>query len=115
MGSISASGSAEFNSVTADRLIIAGAGATPVLPDVSGEIQTNATVGSAIIPAGITEITIRNPNISDYTLVYITSTSSTQNNALYVKSKGPGFFTVGFSDPITLDVTLNWWVIDSHE
>jgi len=115
VGSISASGSAEFNSVTADRLIIAGAGATPVLPDVSGEIQTNATVGSAIIPAGITEITIRNPNISDYTLVYITSTSSTQNNALYVKSKGPGFFTVGFSDPITLDVTLNWWVIDSHE
>ena len=115
VGSISATGSAQFSSVATDRLVIAGAEVTPKVPDINQEIQTNATAGSAVIPAGITEITIRNPNISDYTLVYITPTSSTQNNALYVKAKAAGFFTVGFSDPIGLDVTFNWWVIDVHE
>ena len=112
VASIDASGSARFNSVSTDKLVIAGADATVPATNGNGEIETNATAGQAAIAAGVTEITIKNPNISDYTLVYVTPTSTTQNNVLYVKSKGTGFFTVGFSDPLPIDVTFNWWVID---
>ena len=112
---ISASGSAEFNSVAAERLIIAGGEATYPAVGVNGEIETNATAGNALLPTGTTEITIKNPNISDYTLVYVTPTSSTLNNVLYVKAKGAGFFTAGFSQALGTDVTFNWWVIDVHE
>ncbi|MCJ7805610.1 LamG domain-containing protein [Patescibacteria group bacterium] len=109
--SIDASGSATFNSVSADKFILAVQAAT-ASADINGTITTNATAGQAIINAGVSEITIKNPSISDYTLVYVTPTSSTLNNVLYVKSKGAGYFTVGFSNPINVDVTFNWWVID---
>jgi len=32
---------------------------------------------------------------------------------LFVKSKETGKFTVGFTDPINIDVTFNWWVIET--
>ena len=79
----------------------------------SAVIDTNATAGKATIPAGVSEITINNPNISDYTLVYVTPTSTTENNVLFVKSKEAGKFVVGFTSPIDIDVTFNWWVIEA--
>jgi hypothetical protein len=112
---ISASGSAEFNSVAAEKLIIAASEVATPSAGINGEIETNATAGNALLPAGTEEITIKNPNISDYTLVYVTPTSSTLNNVLYIKAKGAGFFTVGFSQALDTDVTFNWWVIDVHE
>ena len=78
----------------------------------TSEISTNATAGKTIIPIGGLEITIRNPKITDDTLVYVTPTSSTNNKTLYVKAKEDGFFTVGFSDPIDTEVSFNWWVIE---
>ncbi|MBI4157447.1 hypothetical protein HY502_01190 [Candidatus Woesebacteria bacterium] len=107
---------ATLNKLTTDQLIIAGAETATSSAQVSGgEITTNATVGATQIAAGVTEITIRNPKITDYTLVYITPTSDTQNKTLYVKSKGSGFFTVGFSDPLSVDTTLNWWIIEAGQ
>ena len=111
IASINASGSAIFNSVAADKFVLAAQTATQSA-DVNGIITTNATAGQAIIKAGVSEITIKNPNISDYTLVYVTPTSSTMNNVLYVKSKGQGYFTVGFTNSLAVDATFNWWVID---
>ena len=114
IATINASGSAMFNSVSADKFILAAQSATQSA-DINGTITTNATAGQAIINAGVSEITIKNPSISDYTLVYITPSSSTLNNVLYVKSKGNGYFTVGFTNPINVDVTFNWWVIDTKQ
>ncbi|MBI2066174.1 hypothetical protein HYT60_01565, partial [Candidatus Woesebacteria bacterium] len=111
------SGALKTKELTTDKLIIAAY--NPVTADnpqlTTGAIPTNATAGTTTIPAGITQITINNPNISDYTLVYVTPTSSTLNHVLYVKSKGGGFFTVGFSDPLEIDVAFNWWVLDLIE
>lgn len=109
--SIDASGSAEFKSITTDDLVVASSQTNDAASIVNGEIQTNATVGHAVIPAGTSELTLRNPKITDYTLVYVTPTSSTLNQVLYVKSKSAGFFTVGFSDPVETDVSFNWWII----
>lgn len=111
VANIDASGAAQFTSVATDKLIIASSNSTPAEPNINGEIETNATAGTAVIPAGMTEIRINNPNIGDYTLVYVTPTSSTLNNVLYVKSKQAGPFTVGFNNPLLVDVNFNWWVI----
>ena len=111
-GNLYVAGKIETKEVKTEKLIIAEGIATPSGQVVEGEIETNATAGKATIPAETSEITIKNPNIGDYTLVYITPTSSTQNNVLYVKSKANGYFTVGFTQPIPIDVEFNWWVID---
>jgi hypothetical protein len=111
VSSVNASGSAQFGSVSTPQLVIVGADATVSGLIVNGIITTNSTVGQAIIPAGTSEITIKNPKVTDYTLIYVTPTSSTQNNVLYVKSKQTGQFVVGFTNPIDTDTNFNWWII----
>ncbi|MCK4588476.1 hypothetical protein KAT60_01535, partial [Candidatus Woesebacteria bacterium] len=115
VANITASGAAQFAQVITDRLVIARADDF-LIPEISnGEITTNATAGQAIIPAGVNEIIINNPNVTDYTLVYVTPTSSTLNKVLYVKNKAPGYFIVGFNKALEIDVNFNWWVIDVRQ
>jgi hypothetical protein len=66
---------------------------------------------TATLPAGTPEITIKNPKVTDYTLVYVTPTSPTENHVLYIKSKQAGQFVVGFTNPLTTDVNFNWWIV----
>ena len=99
--------------ITTEKLIIA-IDATPsasLEATSSGIIKSNATAGTATIPAGLTELTIENSKIEDSSLIYVTPTSSTKNNGLYVKNKEAGQFVVGFTNPIDVDVAFNWWII----
>jgi site-specific recombinase XerD len=112
VSSLTATGAAEFKQVSTDKLVIANSDATVATANSLGEIETNAQAGSARLTAGENEITIRNANVTNSTLIYITATSSTQNNVLYVTAKGDGFFKVGFNNPIYIDVEFNWWIID---
>jgi hypothetical protein len=111
VASVNASGSAQFNSLSTPQLVIAGPDATVSGVLVNGVITTNSTIGTATIPAGTADITIVNPKVTDYTLVYVTPTSSTNNYVLYVKSKQAGQFVVGFTNPINTDVNFNWWIV----
>jgi hypothetical protein len=111
VSSVDASGSAAFNSLSAQGLTIAGSNVATASSVINGAITTNSTVGSAVIPAGTSEIVIRDPKVTDYTLVYVTPTSSTNNYVLYVKSKQNGQFTVGFTNPIDIDANFNWWIV----
>jgi hypothetical protein len=111
VSSVDASGSAQFGSVSVKGLIIGAPEATESAVLVNGEISTNSTIGKAVIPAGVDQITIRNPKVGDYTLVYVTPTSGTQNYVLYVKEKGAGYFKVGFDRSLDSDVSFNWWII----
>ncbi|HCC08744.1 MAG: hypothetical protein UU02_C0041G0001, partial [Candidatus Woesebacteria bacterium GW2011_GWA1_40_43] len=111
VATIDASGSASFGSISTPQLVIAGADATESGTIIDGVITTNSTIGQAVIPAGVSEITIKNPKVTDYTLVYVTPTSTTENYVLYVKSKKAGEFVVGFTNPISIDVNFNWWIV----
>jgi hypothetical protein len=111
LASIDALGSATFKQLTTDSLIVAGPDEAQSGEVINGEIQANSTVGSAHVPAGASEITIVNPKVNDYTMIYVTPTSPTENNVLYLKSKQSGQFVVGFTDPISTDVTFNWWIV----
>ncbi len=123
VASINASGSArfadvesrraQFAQVETEKLVIATDNtATNSGTLAPGEIQTNATAGQAVLPANVSQITIKSPFVTDNTLVYVTPLSSTLNNVLYVKSKQAGEFTVGFDNPVAVDVKFNWWVIE---
>ncbi len=110
---IDASGSAEFRQVQTQKLIIAADIASPSASLATKQIiESNASAGKATVAAGLNEIIVRNENVSDKTLVYVTPTSTTKNRVLYVKAKGEGFFIVGFSNVLDVDVEFNWWVID---
>ncbi|KKR87654.1 MAG: hypothetical protein UU32_C0004G0019 [Candidatus Woesebacteria bacterium GW2011_GWB1_41_10] len=110
---------ADFKELSVENLIVASStsGEPELTPEesssevTSGDITTNSTVGKALIPAGVDQITITNPKVTDYTLVYVTPTSSTQNRVLYVKEKSIGYFVVGFTDPIDIDTNFNWWIV----
>ena len=108
---VSSSGSANFNSIAASQFVIAAGEDATNSAIIDGVITTNATAGSATIPAGVSEITIKNNKVGDYTLVYVTPTSETRNNVLYVKSKQAGQFVVGFTNPIEVDTNFNWWIV----
>ncbi len=102
---------AEFEKLTTNNLIIAGTEATPSAIINGNQIDSNAMIGTASIPAGINEIVINNANVLENSLIYVTPTSETQNNVLYVKNKELGKFTVGFINPLNVDVSFNWWVV----
>jgi len=110
-GIINATGSGTFNSISTAGLIIGAPDATASGVVANGEINTSSTIGKAVVPAGVSEITIKNPKVTDYTLVYVTPTSDTANNVLYIKSKQAGQFVVGFTNPIPVDAAFNWWVV----
>jgi hypothetical protein len=108
---INATGSATLNSVTTPELIVAASDATVSGTIIDGVITTNSMIGQATVPAETSEIIIKNPKVTDLTLVYVTPTSPTLNNVLYVKSKENGQFVVGFTNPIDIDVKFNWWIV----
>ncbi|MDP3994605.1 MAG: hypothetical protein Q8P91_02145, partial [bacterium] len=117
-GDLEVKGKTKLGEVQIEKLVIANTNTSEESPagtpsEVSpGVIDTNATVGSAKIASGSAEIIINNPNISDNTLVYVTPTSTTNNNVLFVKSKEIGKFIVGFTDPLDINVSFNWWIIE---
>jgi len=118
-GDLEVGGKTKLKEVQLERLIVANSstswepGLTPEVSSTSATIDTNAIAGKAVIPAGSDQIIINNPNITDYTLIYVTPTSTTENSVLYVKSKEAGKFTVGFTNAIEKDVSFNWWVIEN--
>ena len=95
---------------TFSKLIIATPGQTAT---DSATLNTNATVGTSILPSGLTEVKVLNTQITPLSLVYLTPTSPTQNQVLYLKTKKAGeSFTVAIEQPISQDIQLQWWIIN---
>lgn len=127
-GNLIASGSGTFQKIViAEGFQGTGLSAGPT------EIEINATAGEAILPVDQTELTIISPFITDKTLVYITPTTSTNNQVLYIKAKKaaegnlipgtspggtsgasliPGWFTVAVDKAPKTDIKFNFWLIN---
>jgi len=125
VASIDATGSARFQ-----KLLIASDN-SPALNSTgftSVTYTSNATTGTASMPAGKSSVIIQNPDIKANTLIYITPVGSTKNQVLYVKSKhgcdspdSPDLpnspkcvssFEVSIDHSITSDIKFNWWIIN---
>ncbi len=115
IAAFSASGSARLR-----KLIIASENAAAD-GETATSVITNATAGTATLPNQTTSFVIRNSQVHDGSLLYITPTSSTQNHVLFVQSKtaenpdtpeNEGQFVVAIDAPIDQTINFNWWIIN---
>ncbi|HCR92557.1 MAG TPA: hypothetical protein DIU47_01195, partial [Candidatus Pacebacteria bacterium] len=115
VGSVDASGSATFHQLTTGQLVIASPFTTTSSGQLAGISTSNASAGTAVLPAGQTELIIANTTLDDRTLVYLTPQSDTRNQVLYVKTKisGEGF-TVAVLQPVPQDITFTYWLIKTQ-
>jgi len=88
---------------------------------VSGALSSNASTGIGVLPAGQHQVRIETRKIGTNSLIYVTPTSSTNNQVLYVSTKhtddattpeNEGYFIISIDTPIEIPVTFNWWVIN---
>ena len=76
-------------------------------------MKTNASVGLATLPAGLTQIQVLNTQVTGQSLIYLTLTSPTQNQVLYLKTKKAGdSFTVAIDQSIVTDIQFQYWIIN---
>ncbi|HEX6977154.1 MAG TPA: hypothetical protein VF185_02215, partial [Patescibacteria group bacterium] len=73
----------------------------------------NDVAGKAVIVKGATQVTINSTKITSSTLIYLTPTSDTGSQVLYIRSQGAGFANVGINNPIGGDATFNWWIVET--
>ncbi len=133
VASIDASGSANFNDLTTQVITIATSSEASQSATPSGFLQnqvtSNATAGQATLVSPNTELTITSPYLDANSLVYLTPTSNTFGQVLYVKSKHTcpaqnqtpntydlssnchPSFTVAIDSPVSENITFNWWII----
>ena len=120
VASIDASGSAYFaQGVDFDKFeasasaIIAAPQAWIEFGENTPAIKTNSQAsGNAILPSGQSEILIANTKVKANSLVYVTATTSTNNQIIYVSAKKEGaWFKVKIDQPINQDITFNWWIL----
>ncbi|OGH49557.1 MAG: hypothetical protein A3I54_00225 [Candidatus Levybacteria bacterium RIFCSPLOWO2_02_FULL_41_11] len=90
----------------------------------TSDIEAIATgsAGTAILPKFRKELTIKNPNVTENSLIYITPVGNTNNKVLYLLRQAPedyvidgleGSFTVGVSSASTVtDIKFNWIIIN---
>ncbi|MFH1561003.1 MAG: hypothetical protein ABID04_00260 [Patescibacteria group bacterium] len=106
VASIDASGSAQFNKVS-----IALDQEAQVATE-SAEIRTNAAAGKGVITAGTTEVKIYTDKLTADSLSYITPTTDTGNQVLFVKQKTEDYFIVAIRWVTDEDIEFNWWIIN---
>jgi len=134
VASIDASGSAQFNSLTADNLTIKNKYLDSTLiaaPDnfakngiMSPAIETQTeAAGIGYIPEGSPEVLLYNNTIKDNSLIYITSVNPfpTENLTVVKKESCDGaasdvgckpYFKIALDKPVSNPVHFNWLVIN---
>ena len=91
----------------------------------SAKLTSNATAGTATLPAGKTEIVITNNKITANSMVYLTPVGSTNNQVPYIKTKMvyseaelladptlQNYFTIALDNYLDKDIDINWWIIN---
>lgn len=77
---------------------------------------SSETIGQAILPAGKTEVTIENKQVSETSKIFLTAVSPTSKQVLFVSSQQTETgFTVAIEAAITSDIKFNWWIVDERK
>jgi hypothetical protein len=109
--------------LTSDKVNIATDSASTIiatdtdinLATSSAKLTSNATAGTATLPAGKTDLIISTDKLTANSMVYLTPVGSTQNQVLYIKNKvtdSNHYFTIALDNPLSQDVQINWWIIN---
>jgi hypothetical protein len=85
----------------------------PALAVSPSEIIATGSAGTAQITPYQTQVTIDNKLVTGKSLIYITPTSSTNNQVLYLLRQVPGqSFTVGLQNPSVSPIPFNWIIVN---
>jgi len=86
------------------------------------EATASGSAGTAFLKQYRNEITIKNPNVTEKSLIYITPVGNTNNKVLYIYRQVPensniegveGSFTVGVNSASTVtDIKFNWIIVN---
>ncbi len=68
------------------------------------------SAGKAVIYKGNTNTKVVNPLVSDKSAIFITPTSDTGNQSLFVDSQGEGYFIVALQKAAIDDISFNWLI-----
>ena len=114
-GSLTASGSGTFAKLNFN--LVGEAQASSLT-----EAVATGSAGFATLKRGQPELTIKNVNVTEKSLIYITPFGDTNNKVLYLLRQVPhiggeggqdGSFTVGISGtPTTKDTQFNWLIVN---
>ena len=107
LGNIIASGAGSFAKLNINSIVGSAFAISPT------EVTATGSAGTARINAGRFEMTINNNLVTEKSLIYITPTSNTQNQVLYLLRQVPNeSFTVGIQSPTTADIPFNWIIVN---
>jgi len=105
-GDLVSSGAATFSKFNLNLI-------QPALAVSATEVIATGSAGTTKIGAHKTEITIDNPLVTNNSLIYITPTSNTGNQVLFLQRQVPGqSFTVGIQDQSTTAIPFNWIIVN---
>ena len=105
-GDLQVDGDILGKSLTVEKINVA----TPS-PEPDG--TSNASIGEATIAAGQTEILIETAAATTNSKVFVTATSPTGGQTIYVAEKNPGEnFKVKIDAPAAASITFDWWVVN---
>ena len=105
LGNATLAGTLRTSELLADKIHMA------LYPESTASGTFIPSIGTAVLPAGESSITVENESVTDESLVFITPTSPT-GNTLYVVDRIPGEFIVGITAPPLEDIRFNWWIIN---
>lgn len=94
-----------------EQVLIAAPNDTATDSAINTGSPSNANKNSFMLPAGSTELEIKDPLVNNDSYIYIIPGES-QNNPIYIKSKSVGSFTVSPANPITADTVVYYYVIN---
>ena len=108
--SLSARSATLSGTLAAQKLYIAD---TSAFDATGSALPSQATIGTATISAGMTEVTVTTSNVTQNSYIYITPITNTNDHVIFLKSKDPGNgFTVGLNIPLAIPIEFNWWVVN---
>ncbi len=85
--------------------------AMTITTQVMGVDSKGQSIGEAVVKAGETNITIASPAAKGSYKVFVTSTSNTDGDQIFVKEKAEGEFVVALTAISGSDVKFDWWIV----
>ena len=112
-GNVDIEGTVQANTVIATEFAVKGT--NTVILENGDEVEA-PTIGEQTLSAGETSIIINNVLIKEDSKIFVTATSSTKGQQLYVDSKiaGEGFI-VKIDSAVEEDITFDWWIVSVEE
>jgi len=83
-----------------------------VATESAGLVDEEATIGTATIPAGETLIVVKNNQITENSLIFVTPKTTISQPLAVTKQIEGESFTVEVEGPVAKEVKFNWWIVN---